>query len=318
MKTCLVLGVNGQDGSFLAEYLLGQGHRVLGVGRQPTSRWIDLTSSNFRYLSANLQDLAAYENILSRVQPDIIFSCAAVHGPSGFDYKERWKENLQVNCIITHASLEYLRQSLDAGLYFLGSSKSFAPDLGGPITELSPRSTNCLYSLAKNTSTELIQYYRREFKVRASVIWAFNHESTRRGSDYFIPKLVRALRQAIRGDEQTETFTTMDFWCDWGCAKEYMNCIGMMAEQEIYEDVIIARGKPVFAQALADSLFAPHGLKARNILRVKSWSRAQPVQNSWADVAKLKQLLGRIPERTVESVCLEIFATQGSLNRLEN
>ena len=102
-RTTLVLGVNGQDGSYLAETLLAKGYRVVGVGRQQESRWVDPERDNFEYVECDLMDLDAFEVVLRSVVPHFAFHFAAVHGSSGFPYEDVWKAAHVVNTLSLHA-----------------------------------------------------------------------------------------------------------------------------------------------------------------------------------------------------------------------
>ena len=101
-RTTLVLGVNGQDGSYLAETLLAKGYRVVWVGRQQESRWVDPERDNFEYVKCDLMDLDAFEVVLRSVVPHFAFHFAAVHGSSGFPYEDVWKAAHVVNTLSLH------------------------------------------------------------------------------------------------------------------------------------------------------------------------------------------------------------------------
>ena len=107
-RLALVLGVNGQDGSYLAESLLARGWSVHGAGRQAESRWLDV-AKNFTYHELDLNDIGALSALLKTLRPGFIFHMAAVHGASGFSYEDHWLETHAVNTLAAHAVLEHLR-----------------------------------------------------------------------------------------------------------------------------------------------------------------------------------------------------------------
>jgi GDPmannose 4,6-dehydratase len=307
MKKCLILGINGQDGSYAAEEFLARGYEVFGIGRQDESRWIQ-PQPRFHYIKADLIDIDAFQNLLSDIIPDVLCLFAALHGSSGFSYEEHWSPNLTVNALITQASLEFLRKTnLKSSLYYLSSSKVFAPGLIGQLSESSPRAPNCLYSIAKNLSTDLIHYYRKHFGTRASVIWTFNHESPRRGSEYFIPKVVRALAQTLKGVESTEKLESLDFWCDWGSAKEFMSLIADLTERGIEDDFILATGRPVWARDLVETLFSKFNMSYREHFTVRKEESVTEVTPLGADLSKLRARLGYTPVVKIEDVCFDIL-----------
>src|ERR1041384_4555399 len=96
MRSALVLGVNGQDGSYLAERLLARDYSVIGIGRQAQSRYVE-PDTRFRYVALDLVDVAALERLLATIAPDLAFQVAAVHGASGFRYEPVWQQMMAVN-----------------------------------------------------------------------------------------------------------------------------------------------------------------------------------------------------------------------------
>jgi NAD(P)-dependent dehydrogenase (short-subunit alcohol dehydrogenase family) len=138
-KKCLVLGVNGQDGSYLAQHLLSRNCSVIGVGRQANSRWIG-KGDGFSYSPLDLGDVSKISSFLDDCKPDLIFHFAAVHGAAGFSYEEKWVDVHNVNTLTTHAVLEYLRRRMPQGaLIFASSSKAFGSTLPPIISESSER-----------------------------------------------------------------------------------------------------------------------------------------------------------------------------------
>jgi GDPmannose 4,6-dehydratase len=102
---CLVFGVNGQDGSYLAERLLIEGYRVVGVGRQITSRWLSQSCDNFTYYQCDLCKVDSVVDLIEKFSPDYIYHAAAIHGSSGFNYEAVWHSAHAVNSLTTNAVL---------------------------------------------------------------------------------------------------------------------------------------------------------------------------------------------------------------------
>ena len=140
MGRALVLGVNGQDGSYLAQALLQRNDHVVGVGRQPNSRYVH-DHPRFSYAAADLADERRIEALLRSVAPDRIYHFAAVHGPtgSGFTYEPVFADMLRVNVGALHVALEYARTcNPSARIFYAGSSKVFPGPLIGQIDESTP------------------------------------------------------------------------------------------------------------------------------------------------------------------------------------
>jgi GDPmannose 4,6-dehydratase len=308
MKKCLVLGVNGQDGSYAAEEFLRRGFEVYGVGRQDISKWV-FAQPKFSYIKLDLADIDSYQDTLVKVSPDVICYFAALHGSAGFKYENYWRENVTTNIMCVQATLEFLRTTMPKSyFYYLSSSKTFSSEICGPITEGSMRASDCLYSIAKNCSTELITFYRKRYGIKASTIWTFNHESPRRSSNYFIPIIVRVLAQALLlVKAPKEKIETLDFWCDWGSAKEFMSIIADLAQREIVDDFILGTGRPVWARDFVEALFSKFHLQMSDYFVVKRHGGVSTPPSNYAVPSKLEGVLGRIPKENIESICLSIL-----------
>ena len=215
MNTALVLGVNGQDGSYLAEVLIERHYQVIGVGRQAASRWVD--PSRFRYVSLDAADASALDALLAQAEPDEIYHMAAIHGSAGHAYETGWRDALSLNVGSVHTCLEHIRnRGRDTRLFYPSSLKVFGASPPPRVNEHTPRVSSCLYSITKNAATELIHFYRREHNVRAAIGYYFNHDSPRRPDSYFLPRLAARIAAQLRRDGSGPDVATLDFWCDWG------------------------------------------------------------------------------------------------------
>lgn len=306
LRRALVLGANGQDGSYLVEHLLAEGWDVAGVGRQQTPRQGAKCESNYRYTQADIADQQAIFQLLSDLKPDYVFHAAATHGMAGFVYEDVWDKVLQVNTQSVHAILEYLRRNRDCGLCYISSSKVFGAIDGVRVTESSARYSNCLYTISKNTTHDLINYYRAKHAVRASVVWTFNHESPRRGAEYFIPRLARALIKAESNPSHQETFERLGFWGNWGSASEYMQILVDLAGRDVFDDFILASPHTVWAEHLVRELFATRNLDWENHIHVRSPSEGVLPPPFSVDLSKITQLSGHPPIQGARDVTEEI------------
>ncbi len=253
MTSTLVLGVNGQDGSYIADVLLERGHAVTGVGQQAVSRWVD--STRFNYIQLNAADAAALTGLLSHLMPDQIYHMAAVHGSSGHIYEAGWRQALALNVGSVHTCLEHMRlRSPATRLFYPSSLKVFGNPPPAEIEETTPRVSTCLYSITKNAATELIHYYRSRHGSWACVGYYFNHDSPRRPASYFLPRLTAQIAAAMKHNETAPGVATLDFWCDWGSSREFMELTVDLLDLAAPRDVIMATGRPVYAADLARNL----------------------------------------------------------------
>jgi GDPmannose 4,6-dehydratase len=298
MKVALVLGVNGQDGSYLAEELLARGHEVTGVGRETTSRWVD--PKRFRYLELNIGDHSALDGALDALRPQAIYHLAAVHGPAGHPYEAVWRDALAVNLAALHVCLEHLRtRSPDARLFYPSSLKAFGSHPPPQINEETPRVSDCLYGITKNAAYDLIRFYRTWHALWVSSGFFFNHDSPRRPENFFLPRLAAGLAAKRQGSE-APTPTTLDFWCDWGSSREFMGLVADLMQGEAPTDLVFATGRPVYAAALAGRLARAAGLQ-------DSSPPAAGDPPFCADLRRIRAMLGRAPQEDAFEVAAWIL-----------
>jgi GDPmannose 4,6-dehydratase len=287
-------------------HLLRRGYEVVGVSRQARQR--HCAASVFEYMPLDLRRADRLVDLLERTRPSLIFHFAAVHGEAGTRYEPVWQDMLAVNVGATHACLEYLRTRCSrGGLVYAGSGKIFGPVYPPVVSEESPVRSSCLYTVTKNASRELIECYRREHGIRASVLHLFNHESARRGASFFIPTLASALYRAMADPRSCVEIDTLQFHCDWGSAEEYADIAVDVAEKALGTDLIIATGRTWLAADLARELFERRGLDYRNHL-IERGRPASPAQLFKVAVGRLAECLGRVPTVGAIEVCDNILA----------
>ncbi len=305
-RRALVLGVNGQDGSYLAESLLENGWQVCGLARQPSPA--PFVDARVRYIAHDLSDVDIFAQRLAGLAPQAVFHAAAVHGPAGFAYENVCQQAHAVNTLCAHATLEYARRHDPAlRFFYFSSSKVFGSLAGRTIREDTPRVSGCIYSATKNCATDLVQHYRQHFGLAASVLWFFHHESPRRRAGYFIPTMVAHLARACADRHYQSPVHSLDFWSDWGDAQEYMRMLAKIADQAPGQDLIFATGRSLHARNLVDKLFAAYGLNYREHL-VEAPSTAPDASQPWqVDIAELTRAFGRAPTQSVLDTCARML-----------
>ncbi len=314
-RTALVVGVNGQDGSYLAERLARNHWRVVGAARQSEPR-AGLAAHLAHYSPLDLTDTAAFQRLLADQLPDAIFYAAAVHGAAGFDYESVWLSAHQVNTLALHAALEHARARAGkhgrggdgkVQVIYFGSAKMFGDLAGRRINENTARVSSCIYSITKNAGADLVQYYRAAHGVDAGVVWLFNHESIRRPPQFFAMQVVRALAQSLQDKRHAVTLNTLDFWCDWGHAQDYMTLVADHCDALRGHDVVLATGHTVWARDVVTSLFARHGLNVADHIHTTTRHDKQAATQWQADTTRLLQLTGARPALAGEAVFQEIL-----------
>ena len=294
MLSVAILGANGQDGSYLCEIEAAAGRRVLAVGRQQAYAWKP-PEGEFLYQQLDICDQSALRAFLDEQKPDLIFHVAAVHGAAGFAYEPVVEQLFAVGVVSVHSCLEYLRKRGSGQLFYASSSKVFGASLSGNIDESSPRRADCLYSVAKIAAGNLIDCYRHDHQIGAVVAYLFNHESRRRSPEFFVPTIARALAAGLAGAQTKEVIKTLDFYADWGCAKEYMELASKAMQIGINEDLVIATGDTVYAADAVNALFAAHDLDYCDFLDVEADAvRGGPPPFN-ANIGKLAASVGALP-----------------------
>lgn len=307
MPKALVLGVNGQDGSLLAEALLARGYAVTGLGRQPASRYV-APGASFRYLPLDLEDQAQLLAALRREQPEAVFHVAAIHGSSGFRYEPVWGRMLAVNVASLHTVLEYARtESPSLRAVYANSAKIFPTPLAGRIDERTPYRATCLYSIGKIAALELIRQYRAAHGIAAANLILFNHESPRRPSNYFLPTIARCVVRAQADPRHQIEVQTLEFRTDWSAAAEFMDIAVDVAERAPAEDFVLASGTTWYGREAVRETFARHGLDyARHVREVAPRGDAGPEFSVQLD--RLEAHIGRRPVQGLHAIMDELVA----------
>jgi len=280
---------------------------VIGVGLEPEPRF-SYDASRFQYVSLDLGGKSAdLRTLLADTHPQRVFHVAAVHASAqSAQYEPVFEAMLAVNVRSVYTVLEHLRTSdLVARFIYASSSKVFGSPLPTVIDEKSPRSSTCLYSTAKNAAGDLIRYYRSTHGARASQLYLFNHESELRAPGFFIPKLVGCLRAAERREPHSEHFHTLDFYCDWGSADEYMGLMIDVLECAAGEDFVLATGRTVHARALVEQLFAKRGASMHDY--VIEDTRSTNVSEYAVNIGKLRSV-GLWPRIPIEQLIADLVA----------
>lgn len=305
MPVSLILGVNGQDGSYLAEELVRRGHTVVGVGRKPTAGAF-APSERYRYRQLDLAESGSLSRLLAEIEPEQVFHLAAVHGAAGFSYEPVFQDALLVNVASVHTVLEYARTiRRDTVVLYASSSKVFGEPISGVIDEASPKRMSCLYSVSKLAAEGMIEQYRSRHGVRAGVLYFFNHESPRRGSGFLFPRLAKELKICAADPGHVFEVNTLDFYCDWGSAEEYMSLAADAAQKAPGEDFVIATGRTWLGREFVEAVWRSRGLDSERHVR-ESRPGGAPPPFFQARTDKLERFLDRKPMRSAVDVCLEM------------
>lgn len=302
-KRALILGAAGQDGTMLSHSLLDLGYSVLGVGR---SKGREFLSEKYSFKVIDLRKPKLLAKEIEEFEPNVIFHVAAVHGSSGVEYEEIWSDAVLVNTVSVHTALEYMRlTNPKCKLIYASSSKVFGDKLPTIINEKTEKKQDCLYSVTKNATHGLVEFYRNKYSLQASVVFLFNHESRYRQESFFIPIILKALSFAIAGSKTKVNIKSLGFYCDWGSAEEYMSIMIQMVERAPGEDFVLATGKCVYARDFIDNLFNKYGLDYRHY--ITEIDQSDQNSNYHVDICKLQGKIGVTPTLDIMDVCVDII-----------
>ena len=301
VKKALITGITGQDGSYLAEFLLEKGYEVHGIIRRSSKISTDridhiYQDSHEKGVSlflhyGDILHASSLIKILQKVQPDEVYHLAAQsHVRTSFDIPEY---TLDVSGLGTLRILDAIKtMELDCKFYQAGSSEMFGnqPAPQNESTSFEPCSP---YAISKVAAHHLTVNYREAYGIYACNGILFNHESPRRGETFLTRKVTRAVANIKLGKQKELFLGNLDAKRDWGYAKEYVEAMWMMLQQDQPDDYVIATGKTHLVSEFVEAAFAHAGLHWKEHVKIDSrYYRPVEVDELLGDPSNAKQQLG--------------------------
>jgi GDPmannose 4,6-dehydratase len=347
MKTALITGVTGQDGSYLAEFLLAKGYEVHGIKRRASqfnTQRVDhiyedphVQRQRFKLHYGDLADSSNLTRILSVVRPDEVYNLGAQsHVAVSFEAPEYTADVDALGTLRLLEAIRFLGLEKTTRFYQASTSELYGLVRETPQTETTPFHPRSPYAVAKMYAYWITVNYREAYGMYACNGILFNHESPRRGETFVTRKITRGLSNIAQGLEQCLYMGNMDALRDWGHAKDYVRMQWMMLQQDRPEDFVIATGVQYsvreFVQWTAKELglelrfegqgvdekgyvVAVHGDKAPAlkpgdcVVAVDPrYFRPAEVETLLGDPSKAKHKLGWVPEITAQEMCAEMVA----------
>ena len=354
MKKALITGITGQDGSYLAEFLLEKGYEVHGIKRRASlfnTQRVDhiyedphVANSRFRLHYGDLTDSSNLTRILSEVKPDEVYNLGAQsHVAVSFEAPEYTADVDAIGTLRLLEAIRFLGMEKTCRFYQASTSELYGLVQEIPQKETTPFHPRSPYAVAKMYAYWITVNYREAYGMYACNGILFNHESPRRGETFVTRKITRAIANIAQGLESCLFLGNIDSLRDWGHAKDYVRMQWMMLQQETADDFVIATGKQISVREFVrlsakeagielafsgegvdeiatvssvDKAIAPAVSVGDVIVKVDPrYFRPAEVETLLGDPTKAKEKLGWVPEITVEQMCAEMVASDLEIAR---
>jgi len=304
-KKALVTGITGQDGSYLAELLLQKGYEVTGIVRRSSSisrtridHLVD-KNLNLRLEYGDLADSSSLRHVMTKVQPDEVYNLAAQsHVRISFDQPEYTADVTGVGVLRVLEAIRDYNNATGAKVRFYQASSSEMFGAAKPpqseATQFHPRSP---YAVAKVAGFWQTVNYRESYGMHASNGILFNHESERRGENFFTRKITRAAGRIKVGLQKTLALGNLDAKRDWGHARDYVEAMWLMLQQEQPDDYVVATGESYSVRAFLDEVFGHLDLNWQDFVKIDPrFYRPAEVDYLLGDPSKAMKKLGWKPK----------------------
>lgn len=332
MKKALITGITGQDGSYLAEFLLEKGYEVHGIVRRAsisnTAR-IDhlLEQHSITLHDGDLSDSSGLIRIIGELQPDEIYNLAAQsHVQVSFDAPEYSGDVDALGVLRVLEAVRVCGLVKKTRVYQASTSELYGKVEEVPQRETTPFHPYSPYAVAKQYGFWMVKEYREAYGMFAVNGILFNHESERRGENFVTRKITLAAGRIAEGLQDHLELGNMDSLRDWGYAKDYVECMWLIMQQDKPDDFVIATGVQHTVRDFTEKAFAANGITicwegtgleekgydaatGKMLVCVNpAWFRPTDVDNLWGDPTKAKTVLGWNPQKTGYEELVKIMA----------
>ena len=329
-KVALITGITGQDGSYLAEFLLEKGYEVHGIHRRSSISnmgRIEHLLDKITLHDGDLTDSSSLIRIINRVKPDEIYNLAAQsHVQVSFDVPEYSGDVDALGTLRVLEAVRILGLTEKTKIYQASTSELYGKVEEVPQSETTPFHPYSPYAVAKQYAFWMTREYREAYGMFACNGILFNHESERRGETFVTRKITLAAGRIAEGLQDHLELGNMDSLRDWGYAKDYVECMWLILQQDKPDDFVIATGEQHTVRDFTEKAFAVNGITLRwegTGLEEKGydattgkmlvcvnpqWFRPTDVDNLWGNPTKAKTVLGWNPQKTSYEELIRIMA----------
>ena len=313
MRTALITGITGQDGAYLAQFLLRQGYRVVGLLRRSASsdvigtrlRWLNILN-DIELIDGDIIDLSSLIRVMQKVAPDEVYNLAAQSFVA-----TSWQQPLLTGGVTglgAANALEAVRiVQPGARFYQASSSEMFGKATEQRQSERTPFYPRSPYAAAKLFAHWMTVNYRESFALHASSGILFNHESPLRGIEFVSRKITDGVARIKLGLAKQLALGNLDARRDWGHARDYVRAMWLMLQQDTPDDYVVATGHNHSVRDFAEKAFRHVGLDADDWITVsEDLMRPAEVYALCGDAAKARQALGWEPTVTIDEMIGEM------------
>lgn len=330
MKKALITGITGQDGSYLAEFLLDKGYEVHGIVRRAsvsTTERIDHIIDKLHIHEGDLSDSTSLIRVIKEIEPDEIYNLAAQsHVQISFDAAEYTGDVDALGVLRILEAVHILGLAKKTKIYQASTSELYGKVEEVPQNEKTPFHPFSPYAVAKQYGFWMMKEYRDAYGMFAANGILFNHESERRGDNFVTRKITLAAGRIAEGLQDHLELGNLDSLRDWGYAKDYVECMWLILQQDKPDDFVIATGVQHTVRDFTERAFAYNGIVLRwegeginqkgydaktgkmLVCVNEKWYRPTDVVNLWGDPTKAKTVLGWNPQTTSYEQLIEIMS----------
>lgn len=301
MKTALITGVTGQSGSYLAELLLEKGYKVIGMKRRTSLLATDrinhiMDNPNFHLVYGSMNDVGSLYKLFSQYKFDEVYNLAAQsHVRVSFEVPEETADAVAMGPLRLLECIKTMQP--DCRFYQASSSEMFGDNPEHPQNEETRLMPASPYACAKVFAHGLTRNYREGYGIHASSGILFNHESPRRGETFVTRKITLAAARIRLGLQDTISLGNLEAKRDWGYAKDYVEAMWLMLQQDKPDDYVIATGETHTVREFLEEVFWVAGLDVQKHLIIDERLK-RPHEVPWleGDMSKAKRVLGWEPK----------------------
>lgn len=311
-KTAIITGVTGQDGSYLSEFLLSKGYRVIGLKRRTScfnTQRIDHLYDNpdFQVEYFDLNDTACIWKIITKFQPDEFYNLAAQsHVRVSFDLSENTVDGIAMGTLRILNAIKEIKP--DCKFYQASSSEMFGDNPEHPQSEKTSFMPASPYACAKLFGHNLVNNYREGYGIHASSGILFNHESPRRGETFVTRKITLAAAAIKLGLQDKLYLGNLNAKRDWGFAGDYVEAMWLMLQQDNPDDYVIATGETHTVKEFLEEVFAHAGLSVEDYVEIDPrLFRPHEVPLLLGDSSKAKNKLNWSPKVTFKKLAKMMY-----------